>query len=223
MGILDYFIGTQQSKYASIAIFSAIFVICMAILFTNTDVPLGHRIMVIFFVFLMSIIPVGMSLFELTCIVTGSKNKPYNMCNIFAWVVAAVMIVYSIILIVSVLFSIFTYKKAIYKLELDDSSKIVSNEDADKIAKDLLKEESKDEPSPKQMNQVDQVMKSEPEIPTMDQEVGGFDKDSSFMELDNTQNGPDNQIVKSHFESPKASEEGGPEPFSADSDSFATL
>jgi len=195
-------------------------------LFTNTDVSLSHRIMVIFFVFLMSIIPVGMSLFELTCIVTGSKNKPYNMCNIFAWVVAVVMIVYSLILIVSVLFSIFTYKKAIYKLEMDDSSKVVSNEDADKIAKNILKEETDDSPSQEQSQQVQQVQPVQPVInkgPEMGQEVGGFDNEGSFMELDNTQNHVDNQFIKEHFKSSKESEEVGPEPFSVDSDSFATL
>lgn len=220
MGILDYFIGTQQSKYASIAIFSAIFVICMAILFTNTDVSLSHRIMVIFFVFLMSIIPVGMSLFELTCIVTGSKNKPYNMCNIFAWAVAVIMIVYSLILIVSVLFSLFTYKKAIYKLEMDNSSKIVTSEDADKIAKNILEEETNKPPQEKQIKQYDQVVKAE--VPEVTQEIGGFDNEGSFMELDNSENQVDNKIIKEHFKSSEK-EEVGPEPFSVDSDSFATL
>ena len=220
MGILDYFIGTQQSKYAGIAIFSAIFVICMAILFTNTDVSLSHRIMVIFFVFLMSIIPVGMSLFELTCIVTGSKNKPYNMCNIFAWVVAVIMIVYSLVLIVSVLFSLFTYKKAIYKLEMDNASKIVTNEDADKIAKNILEEETNKPPQEKQIKQYDQVVKTE--VPEVTQEIGGFDNEGSFMELDNSENQVDNKIIKEHFKS-SDKEEVGPEPFSVDSDSFATL
>jgi len=220
MGILDYFIGTQQSKYAGIAIFSAIFVICMAILFTNTDVSLSHRIMVIFFVFLMSIIPVGMSLFELTCIVTGSKNKPYNMCNIFAWVVAVIMIVYSLVLIVSVLFSLFTYKKAIYKLEMDNASKIVTNEDADKIAKNILEEETNKPPQEKQIKQYDQVVKAE--VPEVTQEIGGFDNEGSFMELDNSENQVDNKIIKEHFKSSEK-EEVGPEPFSVDSDSFATL
>lgn len=219
MGILDYFIGTQQSKYASIAIFSAIFVICMAILFTNTDISLGHRILIIFFVFVMSIIPVGMSLFELTCIVTGSKNKPYNMCNIFAWVVAIVIIAYSFILIVSVLYSIFTYKKAIYKLETDDSSKIVSSEDADKIAKNMLEEETKKSPSQKRVEQVVPVQQPDMKKET---QIGGFDKDGSFMELDHQEVHVDNQMVKEHFNSQQDSGEG-PEPFSMDSDSFATL
>ena len=220
MGFLDYFIGTQQSKYASIAIFSAIFVICMAILFTNTDVSLSHRIMVIFFVFLMSIVPVGMSLFELTCLVTGSKNKPFNMCNIFAWVVAGIMIVYSLILIVSVLFSLFTYKKAIYKLEMDNSSKIVTNEDADKIAKNILEEEeSNKSPQEKEMKQYDKV--SNIEVPEVTQEMGEFDDEDSYMALGNNENYTDNQIIQEHFNS--SEEQVGPEPFSADSDSFATL
>jgi hypothetical protein len=221
MSVLDYFIGTQQSKYAAIAIFSAIFVICMAVLFTNTDVPLENRILVVFFVFLMSIIPVGMSLFELTCIVTGSKNKPYNMCNIFAWVVAIVMISYSFILIISVILSMFTYKKAIYKLEADDSLKVVPSEDADKIAKNMIEDESEDRP---QVSPEIPARATE-ETPKQEQSntIGGFDKDNSFMELEQQEVVVDNKEPVEHFVSqPDSIKKNEPEPFSMD-DSFASI
>jgi len=217
MSVLDYFIGTQQSKYAGIAIFSAIFVICMAVLFTNTDVPLGNRILVVLFVFLMSIIPVGMSLFELTCIVTGSKNKPYNMCNMFAWIVAIVMISYSFMLIISVLLSMFTYKKAIYKLETDDSSKVVPSEDADQIAKNMIEEESKDQPKEAPVPVIEEPKQEQSNT------IGGFDKDNSFMELEQQEVVVENKAPVEHFVSQQDSVKSNePEPFSMD-DSFASI
>jgi len=138
MAFIDYFIGSEQSKYASIAMFAAIIAICLAILFTNTDVSIGNRIGIVFFVLLISILPVAMSLFELTCIVTGSKNKKYNLCNIFAWIVCVMIIIYSTILILSIIYSIFTYKKALQKIEVEEKARVVSNEDADIIAQNMI-------------------------------------------------------------------------------------
>ena len=138
MAFIDYFIGSEQSKYASVAMFAAIIAICLAILFTNTDVSLENRIGIVFFVLLISIFPVAMSLFELTCIVTGNKNKKYNLCNIFAWVVCIIIIIYSALLILSIIYSIFTYKKALQKIEVEETTRVISNKDADIIAQNMI-------------------------------------------------------------------------------------
>lgn len=141
MSVFDYFIGTTQSKYASVAIFLAIFVICIAILFTNSDIPLSARIGVVLFVILISIFPVAISLFELTCIVTGGKNTKYNLCNYFAWFVTIMIIIYSFMLIIMVISSMFTYKKAQAKIVVAESSNKISSVDANKIAEKMLKED----------------------------------------------------------------------------------
>jgi len=137
--ILDYFIGTTQSKYASIAIFSAITVICIAILFTNTDITMGNRIAVVFFIFAMCVFPISISLFELTCIVTGGKqNGKYNLCHIYAWVITAMIILYCTVLIIVTIASMFTYKKALDKINASDNSNTISHVDANTIAKNMI-------------------------------------------------------------------------------------
>ena len=140
--VFDYFVGTSQSKFASIAIFSAILVICLAILLSNSDISLGNRIGVVIFVILMSIFPVAISLFELTCIVTGGKNKPYDLCNIYAWVITIMIIFYCFILIVVAIISMFTYKKALDKIQVTEKMNNISKEDANTIAKNIVENES---------------------------------------------------------------------------------
>lgn len=138
--MIEYLIGSAQSRYAGIAIFFAILAICIAILFTNTDISIGNRIGVVIFVILMSIFPVMISLFELTCIVTGAGNKPYNLCNMFAWFIAAIIIIYCFILIIMTITSMFTYKKALTKVTVTENFNKVSPEDAHHIAQNMLQE-----------------------------------------------------------------------------------
>jgi hypothetical protein len=140
MAFLDYFVGVTQSKYAAVAIFSAIFIICIGILFTNTEISIGNRLLIVFFIMLFSIFPVGLSLFELTCMVTGSKGNKMNACNIFAWFVSIMVIVYCFILIILSLISTFTYKKAISKIETAETYNNISKEDAEIIAKNMMQQ-----------------------------------------------------------------------------------
>lgn len=142
--VFDYFIGTSQSKFASIAIFSAILVICLAILLSNSDISLGNRIAVVVFVILMSIFPVAISLFELTCIVTGGKNRAYDLCNIYAWIITFMIIFYCFVLIVVAIMSMFTYKKALDKIQVTEKMNNISKEDANTIAKNIVENESND-------------------------------------------------------------------------------
>lgn len=140
MSILDYFIGTTQSKYASVAMFLSILMICIAILVTNTEVPIGMRIGVVFFVILISIFPIALSLFELTCIVTGGRNNRFNLCNYFAWFITIMIIIYSFILIIMVISSMFTYKKAKDKIVVSETMQKISTGDANTIAQNMLNE-----------------------------------------------------------------------------------
>jgi hypothetical protein len=141
MSAFSYFIGTTQSKYASVAMILAVLMICFAIIFTNTDVPVGNRIAVAFFVLLMSIFPIAISLFELTCIVTGGKNTKYNLCGVFAWFVTILIVIYCFLLILVTLTSMFTYKKAYEKLEVSEKFTSLTKDAANEIAKNLMVEE----------------------------------------------------------------------------------
>ena len=139
MSVFDYFVGTQQSKYASIAMITTLLVICIAILVTNTDIPVGNRIGVVLFI-LLSIFPVAISLFELTCIVTGGRNTKTNLCYYWAWFVTIIIAIYCFILIIVTISSMFTYKKAMLNLQISNNNAKVSSEDANNIAQDMLSE-----------------------------------------------------------------------------------
>jgi hypothetical protein len=138
VNISDVFIGTKQSRYAGIAIFSAIIIVCISILFTNTDISLGQRIGIVLFIILTSIPSVFLSLFELTCIVTGGNPKTHVLCHYFAWIVAFIIIIYSAIIIISVILSMFTYNSAMDKVIDNEQSKKISKDEANKIAANMI-------------------------------------------------------------------------------------
>jgi len=138
VNISDVFIGTKQSRYAGIAIFAAIVIVCISILFTNTDISIGQRIGIVLFIILTSIPSVFLSLFELTCIVTGGNPKTHQLCHYFAWVVAFIIIVYSAIIIISVIVSMFTYNSAMDKVIDNEQNKKISKDDANKIAANMI-------------------------------------------------------------------------------------
>lgn len=147
---LDYFIGTSQSRYAFFAIFGALVAICMAIIFTNNDISLAKRMIIVLFVLFVSVFPVGISLFELTCMVNGGKTKSgINVCSSYAWVVTAMIIIYCFFLIIATLISMFTYKKAVAKIEISKSANAISDTDANTIAKNMIDTTEGDGPSMK--------------------------------------------------------------------------
>lgn len=140
MSFINYFIGSNQSKYSAVAIFSAILAICAVTLFINDDISFGSRIGVIVAILFFSIIPVGISLFNLTCMVTGDKKEKYNPCGIWAWVTAIIIIINCFILIISAVLSVSTYKKAYNKIVVTETFKL-NKEQENKIAENIIKEE----------------------------------------------------------------------------------
>lgn len=138
---LDLFIGSAQSKYASIAILSAIFIISMAILF-NTGMSFTDRMSGILFILYISVFPVALSLFELTCLVNGDSNNSYPFCGIYAWIITVMLILYCVVIIFFVLSSMFLYKKAMDKVDVDQAVNQVSKADAKQVAENMMNMES---------------------------------------------------------------------------------
>lgn len=147
VNISDVFIGTKQSRFAGIAIFTAIIIVCISILFTNTDISLGQRFSIVIFLILISIPSVFLSLFELTCIVTGGNPKTHILCHYFAWIVAFIIFVYCGLIIISVILSMFTYNSAMDKVKENEQNKRVSKEDANKIAITMISSDKNNAPS----------------------------------------------------------------------------
>lgn len=133
---LDIFFGTPQSKFAAYAIFAAIIAISISILFTSTDVSIGQRFGVILFIILLSIPSILLTLFELTCIITGGTKKVNWWCWYFGWLIAAFLGIYSVVVIITILISMFSYSNAMDRVKNTEYK--VTKDEADDYAKTII-------------------------------------------------------------------------------------
>jgi hypothetical protein len=138
MGFYDAFFGSDQSLYTAYSIIAAIIAICLTILLTATDVPLGNRILIVLFVILTLIPSIFLTLFELTCIVTGGTEPNRWWCHAFAWILAAFIIIYCIIVVIVSLVSLFNYNKAIYTVNNEEQKYKITNNESDNYAKEII-------------------------------------------------------------------------------------
>lgn len=116
MAFLDIFVGVPQSKYTATAILAAIVVVSLAILFGKENIPLGQKFAFVLIVFLVSLPSIVLTLFQLTCLVTGaSKNR---WCGWYAWLVSILLIIYSILIIVIAVVAFSSGKSVNKALEL---------------------------------------------------------------------------------------------------------
>jgi len=138
MGFYDAFFGSDQSLYTAYAIIAAIISICVTILFTSTDIPIGSRLLMILFVVITLVPSIFLTLFEITCIVTGGTEPNNWWCYTFAWVLAAFIIIYCIFVVIISIISLVTYNKAIDSVNNDEEKNKVNPNDANNIAKQIM-------------------------------------------------------------------------------------
>ena len=187
----DVFIGTEQSRYAAFAIFSAIMAVCLFILFTSTDVPIGQRFGIVLFIIVFSVPSVLMTLFELTCIVSGGNSKKNQWCHYFAWIVAVIIIVYSIIIIISVVISLFTYNNAMDRIVETENAKRLTKDEANKYAENMLKTDvtTTESPSMESLNTED----------TKNNDMSKKYNNNMVNDLNNTQT-DDNKMMNQQYD-----------------------
>jgi hypothetical protein len=148
--------GTEQSRFAGLAILCAVMAIILSIIFNSTDISISQRLGMIVFFLLFSIIPISLALFELTCISALNGSSKY--CGWYGWFITAFITVYCFIIVISALTSMLTYGEASKKVnEYKEQSKM-SPEDANQIAKNMISEDEK----PMQEQQPEQLMPSSP-------------------------------------------------------------
>ena len=140
MNLTNLFIGSEQSKYASIAIFCAIIAICLCVLFTDNQMTFGQRLMIIFVIIIYTLPYVLLSLFELTCISAYNNNKS-GACWWYGSIITAIIIFISILVIISSLMSMLTYTDATNKINVSDDLSKISPQKADDVAKIMMEEE----------------------------------------------------------------------------------
>ena len=135
----NIFFGTPQSKYAAIAIFITIALLCFFIIFSSSDISIEQRLIVVFFILLSSIPSILFALFELTCI--SIRNSPTaKWCDYLAWFITVIIVIYCVLIMIGILMSMSNYNIANERLNNNKEEKI-SSEEANSIAKNIMNEE----------------------------------------------------------------------------------
>ena len=138
------FFGSEQSKYAGIALFGTIFVLCLAILFSSSKIPIDQRLAFVIFIIIVSIPSILMSLFELTCIVTGGNMNTRWWCWLLAWVISVVIILYCLMIILSLLMSMSSFEIANQRADNSTENNKIDSKTADEYAKNVIKQYEED-------------------------------------------------------------------------------
>ena len=166
--LTDVFFGTDQSKYAAIAIFITIAILCFFILFSSTDISVSERMVIIFFILLTAVPSILFSLFELTCIVTGGSKNTRWWCYWLAWFISIVIIIYCLLIIISMFFSMASYDVAMTRINENDDMNKISSREANDYARNIMiantdkYENSVESKSNNKKNNNDMVMILEP-------------------------------------------------------------
>ena len=79
-----------------------------------------------------------MSLFELTCIVTGGNYTTRWWCWLLAWVISVIIIIYCILIIISMFVSISNFEMANERINYVEEKNKMNKEDAEMYAKNML-------------------------------------------------------------------------------------
>ena len=105
-GILSVFFGVPQSKYVGMAILVSLAAVALSVLFGKERVPFSQKLVVILLLVLLSLPAILVTLFQLTCLVTGAgfRNQRW-WCSGYAWLISAVVILYSVLLVVMTVIS----------------------------------------------------------------------------------------------------------------------
>lgn len=129
------FTGTEQSRFAAIAIIVAVIAIVLSILFSNTDLNIGDRVGLSVFVILFSLPSILFALFDLTCI--SGNTKYQSACWYYGWFLTIFIAIMSAIVVMNAFMSMIAYSDATVK---SDSSSI-TKDDAENMAKNMMQEE----------------------------------------------------------------------------------
>lgn len=208
----DVFLGSEQSKYAGVALFITILIICLSILFTSSKISIEQRIIFVIFILIISIPSILMSLFELTCIVSGGNYNTRWWCWLLAWVLAIMIIFYCIAIIISLFLSMSSYDLANERITDDLRNNNIDSTEANNYAKDIMKSSDHDlnitELKPQQPQQLQEYkppvpQQSQPPVPQQSQHMNvnqmhsqqqlegnysGFDSADKLSSLDNAFN-----------------------------------
>ena len=104
------FIGAPHSRYAALAVLTALVAVSLTILFSKDTIPVSKKFGFVVMVFLVSLPSLAMSLFQLTCLVTGAEGRWW--CSAYAWILTALVVFYSVILVIAAIMSLASPKES---------------------------------------------------------------------------------------------------------------
>ena len=145
MSFIDAFFGSTQSQFTAYAIFGAVISICISIILSGTDMTIGNRFLLIFFVILAVLPSILLMLLQITCMVTGGNKDDHWWCWLYSWIIAIFVIIYCIFVIIISLSSLFTYNNAISKVDMSEQNNKMSPENSNNYAKMMINTNSKEE------------------------------------------------------------------------------
>ena len=126
--MLNLFIGAPQSKYSAMAILAAIIIVSLTLLLGKEPIPLSQKFALVLLIFLISLPGILLTLFQMTCMVTGagftSKDSPLGKrwwCSLYAWIVSVVLILYCVFLIVVAVMTLTTGEKVLKDIAIADA------------------------------------------------------------------------------------------------------
>lgn len=158
--IIDAFIGPIQSKYAAVAIISAVIIVCITIVFSKDNIPIGKKLLTAFILFIVSLPTILYMLFQMSCIVTGS-GEPTWWCGVYAWFLVLLIVIYSISVVVMTIFSVNGAKEMAAVEEFYDN-KQAYEKFASKMAheepEDVMHEEYTNDEEPEPEDDVDKYL-----------------------------------------------------------------
>lgn len=149
MALLDIFVGAPQSKYAAIAILVAMSVVSLAMLFGKDEVPIGQKFLFVLLMLVIALPSVLLSLFQLTCLVTGAgfKNQRW-WCGAYAWIGTIFVIIYSAIVVIVGIIAMThgtSVSSEMENLGMFETMQVEANKQAKEYFQNMTVEEKKDE------------------------------------------------------------------------------
>ena len=124
MSLGDIFVGAPQSKLAGIFILLTVAFVSVYILAGKEKIAFTQKIAVVLLLVLLSLPTILLTLFQITCVVTGAGFRDAKTgihskwwCDVYAWIVSLILIAYCIMLVVVATMSFATSRSIIADVE----------------------------------------------------------------------------------------------------------
>jgi len=101
MSLRSIFASVPQSKLAGITILLTLVVISIFILAGKDKISFGQKVAIVLLLILLALPTILLTLFQINCVVTGAGMSNQRWwCSLYAWIVAALIVLYCVMLVI---------------------------------------------------------------------------------------------------------------------------